>query len=106
MHRINAFSWTIWKENFEEYVDGYVPVEGNGYDLDSRSFFARYMQYLVYAFQLPSKDIAEFYGKENYYNIMFGMQKYHTMGSDSFIENIVQKYGKPMGVAQVKTVGV
>jgi len=106
MHRINSFSWTIWQENFEVYVDGYTPVEGEGYDADSRSFFGRYMQYLVYAFQLPSKAIAEFYGKDVYRKIILGMPKYHTMGSDAFVENIAEKYGVPHGVTQIETVGV
>ena len=106
MHRMNAFSFTIWQENFEVFIDGYVPVTGEGYDIDSRSFFARYIQYLVYAFQMPSKTIAEFYGKEIYKNIVLGMPKYHTMGSDSFVENIVAKYGIPPGVSTVRTIGV
>ena len=106
MHRINAFSWTIWQENFEEYVDGYVPIEGEAYDSANRSFFGRYMQYLVYAFQLPSRAIAEFYGKEVYRKIMLGMTKYHTMGSDSFVENIVEKFGVPPGVTSIATIGI
>ena len=106
MHKINAFSWTIWQENFEVYVDGYVPREGEGFNSDNRSFFGRYMQYLVYAFQLPSRTIAEFYGKDVYGKIMLGMPKYHTMGSDSFVENIVEKFGAPPGVARIEIVGV
>jgi hypothetical protein len=106
MHNINSFAWTIWQENFEEYVDGYIPIDGEGFDPDSRSFFARYMQYLIYAYQLPSKTIAEFYGKETYHKIMLGMQKYHTMGSDSFVENIVSKYGIPPGVVKIEQIGV
>ena len=88
------------------YVDGYVPLEGEGYDPDSRSFFGRYMQYLVYAFQLPSRAIAEFYGKGIYRKIMLGMPKFHTMGSDSFVENIVEKYGSPPGVARIEAISV
>jgi hypothetical protein len=106
MHRINAFNWTIWQENFEEYVDGYVPIPGEGYDSDNRSFFGRYIQYLVYAFQLPGKDIAEFYGKDIFRKIMLGMTKYHVMGSDSFVENIVEKYGLPPGVIKIEAIGV
>ena len=106
MNKINAFAWTIWQENFEEYVDGYTPIKGEGYDLDNRSFFGRYMQYLVYAFQLPSKTIAEHYGIEVYRNIMLGMPKYHTMGSDSFVENIVDKYGMPPNVLKIEAIGV
>ena len=106
MHKINSFSWTIWQENFETYVDGYIPMPGEGYDADSRSFFGRYMQYLVYAFQLPSKVIAEFYGKDVYRAIMLCMPKYHTMGSDSFVENIIEKYGAPPEVVQIVSVGV
>ena len=106
MHRVNAFSWTIWQENFEDYIDGYAPLAGEGYDSDSRSFFARYMQYLIYAFQLPSKAIAEFYGKDVYRKIMLGMPKYHTMGSDSFVENIAEKYGVPHGVDRIERIGV
>ena len=106
MHRINSFYWTIWQENFEVYVDGYVPLKGEGYDPDNRSFFGRYMQYLVYAFQLPSRNIAEFYGKDIYASIMRGMPRYHTMGSDSFVESIVEKYGAPTGVSRIELVGV
>ena len=106
MHRINSFSWTIWQENFEVFVDGYVPLEGEGFDPDNRAFFGRYMQYLVYAFQLPSRSIAEFYGKDIYGKIMLGMPRYHTMGSDSFVENIVERYGAPPGVARIEIVGV
>ena len=106
MHRINSFNWTIWQENFEVYVDGYVPLEGEGFDPDNRAFFGRYMQYLVYAFQRPSKTIAEFYGKDIYRKIMLGMLKYHTMGSDSFVENIVEKYGVPPGVTRIEVISV
>ena len=106
MHRINAFSWTIWQENFETYVDGYVPLEGEGFDPDNRSFFGRYMQYLVYAFQLPSRAIAEFYGKDVYRKIMLGMPKYHTMGADSFVENIIAKYSAPPEAARIEVIGV
>ena len=105
MHRINAFYWTIWQENFEEYVDGYTAIPGEGYDADNRSFFGRYMQYLVYAFQLPSRAIAEFYGKDVYRKIMLGMPRYHTMGADAFVENIVEKYGVPPGVANIEQIG-
>jgi hypothetical protein len=106
MNKINAFSWTIWQENFEEYVDRYIPIKGEGFDIDNRSFFGRYMQYLVYAFGLPSKTIAEHFGVEGYRNIMLEMPKYHTMGSDSFVECIIDKYGLPPNVSEVRTIGV
>ena len=106
MHRINSFSWTIWQENFEHYVDGYVPKAGEGYDPDSRSFFARYMHYLVIAFGVPSRTLAELYGKEVFREIMLGMPSYHTMSSDSFVENIVERYGVPPRVSEITSIGV
>ncbi|MDR2569093.1 MAG: hypothetical protein LBD23_02185 [Oscillospiraceae bacterium] len=106
MHKINSFNYTIWQENYEEFIDGYTPIIGEGYDLDSRAFFGRYIQYLMYAFQLSGKEIAEYYGKEIYRKIMLGMPKYHTMGSDAFVEDIVKKYGIPPGVTKIETIGV
>ena len=106
MHRVNAFDCTIWQENFEEFVDGYVPIAGEGYDPDTRSFFARYMQYLIYAFQIPSRPIAEFYGKHGYERIILGIPRYHCFGSDAFVQEIAEKYGVPPGVKRIETIGV
>ena len=106
MHRINAFDCTIWQENFEEFVDRYAPHEGEGYDTDTRSFFARYMQYLIYAFQIPSRPIAEFYGISGYQRILLGMPRYHCFSSDAFVQEVVDRYGIPPGVTQVEIVGV
>ena len=106
MNRINAFHWSRWKEDFEEFTDGYQVVCGEGYSASMREWFAMYTQYLVYAFQVSSRDLARHYDKAIYRDIMYDWFKYHTFGVDQFVENIVMKYGLPSGVITVSRVGV
>ena len=95
MNKINAFHWTRWQEDFEEYVDHYKPITGDGYFAQEREWFAMYMQYLVYAFQMPSRGLASYYGKDVFHGIMSKWFKYHTFGVDLFVEHIVTDFGKP-----------
>ena len=106
MNKINAFHWTRWKEDFEEYVDGYQKVAGEGFSASEREWFAMYTQYMVYAFQISSKDLALHYGKDTYQKIMGNFFKYHTFGVDQFVENISMKHGLPPGVVTVSRVGL
>lgn len=103
MNKINAFHWTRWQEDFERE---YIPVAGDSdtsatedYEVISRSreWFACYMQYLVYALQMPSKVIARFYGKEVFISVMSGWRRYHTFGVDHFVAVFADKYGLPAG---------
>jgi hypothetical protein len=43
-----------WKNDFETYVDKYTRIPGEGFGAEMQQWFARYMQYLVYALQTPS----------------------------------------------------
>ena len=70
VNKINAFHWTRWQEDFEEFVDGYIPQNGTGFASDVRGWFAKYMQYLVFAFQIPGKEIASFYSKDIFGKIL------------------------------------
>ena len=106
MNKINAFHWTRWKEDFEEYTDGYQPVGGEGFSATEREWFAMYTQYLVYALQASSGSLAKHYGKDTYRDIMDNWFKYHTFGVDQFVENITMKHGLPPCVTTVSRVGV
>ena len=102
-NRINAFHWTRWKEDFEHFVDCYQPVASDEpFYAQEREWFAMYSQYLVYAFQVSSRAIAEFYGKGVFRDILLNWHKYHTFGADQFVGNVVAKYGLPLEVADVQ----
>lgn len=94
-HKINAFHWTRWKEDFEEFVDKYEIKPGEAYEPDEREWFALYMQYLVYGLQMSGKQIAEHYGKNVFVAMMNGWYRYHTFGVDLFIETFAEKFGLP-----------
>jgi hypothetical protein len=102
MNNINAFHWNRWKEDFEIFVDGYAIVKGEGYSAPEREWFAMYVQYLVYAFQVSSRFLAEYYGKPVFRDIMKDWFKYHTFGVDQFVERIIIKHGLPAGVSSVE----
>ena len=106
MNKINAFHWTRWKEDFEEFNDGYSMIAGEGFSSTEREWFAMYTQYLVYAFQSSSSCLAKHYGIETYRDIMANWFKYHTFGVDQFAENIATKHGLPLGVATVHKIGM
>ena len=101
MNSINAFHWTVWQDRFEELTDSYRKVNGEGFAASEREWFANYTQYLVYAFQVPSSYIAKHYGRQFYIDIMNGWTKYHTLGVDQFVDNIVAKYGMLPNVTEV-----
>ena len=100
---INAFHWTRWQEDFEEYTDGYQPQPGDGYSADMRQWFGQYMQCLVYGLDTPSRQIAEHYGKEVFLATMEDWFRYHTFGVDQFIQNFAERFGLPPGVSQLVT---
>ena len=102
MNKINAFHWTRWKEDFEEFVDGYSIIPGDGYSSREREWFAMYTQYLVYAFQVSSSFLAGHYGKETYRDIIADWYRYHTFGVDQFAENIASKHGLPPGAEVIR----
>jgi hypothetical protein len=95
MSSINAFHWTRWQEDFEEFVDKYQPKAGNGFTQSQREWFAAYTHYLVCALGLPSKAVAVHYGAEKFTNLMDGWSRYHTFGVDQFVESFISEYGTP-----------
>jgi hypothetical protein len=97
-HKISTFHWTRWQEDFEKFADKYEVKPGESYALDEREWFAHYMQYLVYGLRLPSKQIAEHYGKDAFIKVMNGWFRYHTFGVDLFIETFAGKFGTPDNV--------
>ena len=98
LDNINAFHWTRWREEFEEYIDGYKPIPGNGYDSEIRLWFGEYMQYLVYGLDTPSFKIASHYKKDVFQSVFDDWFVYHTFGVDQFIENFTERFGLPPGV--------
>lgn len=92
---INAFHWTRWREDFEIYVDGYKPLDGVGYTPAIRQWFAQYMQFLVYALDAPSKQIAEHYGKSVFQDTVGDWFQYHTFGTNKFVQDFTEKHGMP-----------
>ena len=103
---INAFHWTRWKEDFESFVDMYQPFDGVEvyYELE-RSWFARYMQYLVCGLQLPSAEIARWYGKDQFREIIRNWFRYHTFGGNLFVEYVISEHGGLPPGAIVTNVG-
>ena len=106
MNNINAFHWTRWKEDFEEFIDGYRPIGGEGFSSVEREWFAMYTQYLVYAFQSSSSYIAKHYGIDTFREIMADWFRFHTFGVDQFVENIVATHGLPIDVDTVHRLGM
>ena len=106
VNKINAFHWTRWQEDFEEFVDKYKPLRGDGFGADARDWYGMYMQYLVYAFKLPGEDIARFYGKDVFAHVMNGWTRYHTYGVDLFVETIVSRYGCPIEAERIILLGI
>ena len=97
-NKINAFHWTRWKEDFEEFVDGYEPKAGDSFNEEEREWFAMYSQYLVYELQMPSREIALYYGKDMYAKLMQCWFKYHTFGTNLFMDHFLEKFGLPKGL--------
>ena len=71
-----------------------------------RNWYAHYMQCLVYALQMPSKEIAEFYGKDIFAEATKMFYKYHCYGIDYFIRSFVEKYGSSVGVGETIRIGM
>ena len=101
-NNINAFFWTRWQEDFEDYFDQYLPIPGNGYSRDIRYWFAYAMQCVVYGFQLSSREIALFYGKSGYKAILDQWFKYHTFSIDLFIDHLTIELGMPDGASRLR----
>ena len=92
LNKINAFEWTRWQEDFEEV---YSPKPGEGYDKELRFWFADFSQMLVYAFQVSSKDIAIYYGKDGFSKTLDKWYQYHTFGTDHAISRFIETFGIP-----------
>ena len=101
MNNINAFYWNRWRNDFEIYVDEYSPIPGDGFQAEERFFLGWYMQYVVYAMQIPSRQIAEHYGKDVFQKVLNGWFKYHTFGSNLFMVHFVDNFGLPPGVTEI-----
>jgi len=106
LNNINAFWWNRWKNDFEIYVDGYTPVPGDGANPHVRNWAAQYMQYLVYALQVPSKTIAKFYGKRTFEAILGMYPKYHCYGADYFVNSFADEFGLPPEVENINSIGM
>jgi hypothetical protein len=106
LNNINAFWWNRWKNDFEIYVDGYMPKPGDSINPDVRNWAAQYLQYLLYALQVPSKRIAEFYGKKTFGAIAKMYPKYHCYGADYFVNSFAGEFGLPPEVTDIKSVGL
>jgi len=102
MNNINAFGETRWREDFETFVDRYIPKQGNGYDGEIRYWYAWYLIQLVYAFQLSPKEIANHYGRSMFEDFPNNWYQYHTFGCKLYLEKFVEKYGWPEGVTEFK----
>ena len=95
---VNAFYWPFWRNNFERHVDSYHPLAGEGFYAVERAWFARFMQHLVYCMQLSSREIANYYGKKVFRDLMLSWFSYHTLGVDQSIKTFVERFGSPSGV--------
>ena len=92
---INCFWWVRWQDILEEM---YTPVKGESFCVADRGWFAMYMQYLIIALQLPPAEIAGFYGKDVFSQIIKSCNKYHTMSVYLFVEHVRMRHGLPPNV--------
>jgi len=92
-----SFWLTRWREDFEE---NYTPINGEGFFDYERAWFAMYAQYLVCEFQTPSKVIAEHYGLDMFKWLMDNYEKFHTIGTNLFVDYFVEEWGFPPNVTQ------
>jgi len=97
---INAFHWRRWKNDFEIYVDKYAPKKGDSYFPELRSWYAHYMQCLLYTLQISSKEIADFYGEQIFDDVTKMFYKYHCYGIDYFVGSFIEKYGSPVKIIE------
>ena len=102
-NKINAFEWTRWRNDFEKT---YSPTPGNGYDIETRYWFAYFTQMLVYVLQTSSKNIAEHYGRHGFERIMEKWYQYHTFGVDQTVSRFAETFGLPDGVAEFYRFGM
>ena len=93
-----SFGVNRWKNDFEIYVDKYMPKKGTGFYGEERCYFAAYSQYLIYELQTPSQVIAELYGKPMFEWLMAHYNRFHCFGSNLFIQYFVEEWGLPSGV--------
>jgi len=90
-----SFGVNRWRNDFETYVDNYTPKKGEGFDDWAREYFATYSQYLVYELQTSSKEIAELYGKDMFEWLMSHYNRFHTFGSNLFMQYFIEEWGLP-----------
>ena len=102
LNKINAFHWTRWREDFE---NDYQPPCGESFSAPERAWFASYLQYLVYAYQIPSKKLALHYGKALFCRLMEEYYRFHCFGADQFTERFADKYGLPPGTGEIVQLG-
>ena len=102
---ILSFWCNRWREDFEEYVDQYSPIEGEGYSA-GRMFFVYYTDYLITGLHTTSKQIAEHYGKEAFQWIMENEPVLHTIGSNLFLEYFVEQFGLPPNATTVHPISI
>jgi len=95
---LSSFGIVRWKNDFEVYIDGYSPKKGVGFCGEERCYFATYSQYLVYELQTPSKVIAEYFGKDMFHWLMKNY-RFHTIGTNLFMQYFVEKWGLPPGIS-------
>ena len=91
LNNINAFWWTRWKEDFEEFVDKYKPITGNGFDADIRYWFASCMQEAVNRLDISSKEIAQRYGKDSFAYMINFWHHYQPMFGEEFVNKFVNQ---------------
>ena len=97
-NNLGSFWLTRWMEDFEQFYDKYERKPGDGFSENERIWFAMYTQYLVYELQLSSKEIALHYGKQMFINLMDEWFKYHTFGTNLFMDHFAEMFGLPPGV--------
>ena len=96
--QINAFWVSRWKEDFEEFEDKYTPKEGEGYLDYEKEMVAIATQYLVYAYQISSRELAEFYGINLVTHIIENTGRYEFYEAEDVVRDIVKNLGVPHGV--------
>ena len=95
---INSFWINRWKANFEKYEDKYIPKEGNGHEDWEREAVASVTQNMVYAFQITSKEIIDFYGKGLIICIIKNADRFDHYGPRGVLRDVVTELGLPQGV--------
>jgi len=81
--------------DFEDFEDNYTPKEDKGHLDYEREMVAIATQYLVYAYQISRREIAEFYGTDLVTYIIENTGRYEFYEAEDVVRDLVKNLGVP-----------